>query len=110
MKVLIDECAPRALKRVLAEHEFDCLTVQEAGWSGTVNGELLNLAELQFDALLTLDSNVKYQQNMSGRRIAIVILRARSNRLPDLIPHISDCVRALRRIKPGEIVYVGLST
>jgi predicted nuclease of predicted toxin-antitoxin system len=107
MKVLIDECAPKALKQALAAHGFECLTVQEAGWSGRVNGELLELAEAGFDALITLDTNLRYQQNLTGRKIAIVILRARSNRLRDLSPHFPSCMKALRTIKPGEITYVG---
>jgi predicted nuclease of predicted toxin-antitoxin system len=74
MKVLIDECAPRALKYTLAVHGHECLTVQE-------NGELLALAEAEFDVLVTVDTNLRYQQNLAGRKIAIVILRAQSNRL-----------------------------
>jgi predicted nuclease of predicted toxin-antitoxin system len=109
MKVLIDECAPRALKQALAADGYECLTVQEAGWSGKVNGELLDLAEAEFDALVTLDTNLRYQQNLTGRKLAIVVFRARSNRLYHLRPHFSSCVNALKSIKPGEIFYVGES-
>lgn len=56
--------------------ELECLTVQEAGWSGKENGELLALAESEFDVLVSIDQNIRYQQNLTGRRIAIVILRA----------------------------------
>jgi predicted nuclease of predicted toxin-antitoxin system len=59
MKGLIDECAPRALKHALAPHGHDCLTVQEAGWAGKVNGELLQLAEAEFDVLVTVDTNLE---------------------------------------------------
>lgn len=107
MKVLIDECAPRALKQALASHGHECLSVQEAGWSGKVNGELLELAEAEFDVLVTVDTNLRYQQNLAGRKIAIVILRARSNRLTHLSPHFPACVEALQSIIPGEIIYVG---
>jgi len=110
MKVLIDECAPRALKHTLAPHGHECLTVQEAGWSGKVNGELLDLAEAEFDVLVTVDTNLSYQQNLAGRKIAIVILRARSNRLTHLSPHFPACVTALQSIKPGEIIYVGTAS
>jgi predicted nuclease of predicted toxin-antitoxin system len=61
VRVLIDECAPKALKKHLANHGHECLTVQEAGWSGKQNGELLNLAEKAFDVLVTLDTNLRYQ-------------------------------------------------
>jgi predicted nuclease of predicted toxin-antitoxin system len=107
MKVLIDECTPRALKHSLAEHGHECITVQEAGWSGKANGELLAFAEAQFDVLVTLDANLQYQQNLAGRRIAIVIIRAQSNRLEHLSPHFPDCAKVLETIKPGDIVRVG---
>jgi predicted nuclease of predicted toxin-antitoxin system len=108
MKVLIDECAPRALKQTLAGAGHECFTVQEAGWSGKVNGDLLALAEAKFDVLVTLDTNLEYQQNLAGRKIAIVILRARSNRLVDLRPHFPAIANVLRSINPGEICYVGI--
>ena len=107
MRVLIDECAPRALKHAIAANGYENLTVQEAGWSGKVNGELLDLAEAEFDVLVTLDTNLSYQQNLAGRKIAIVILSARSNRLIHLSPYFPACVKALQSIKPGDIVYVG---
>jgi predicted nuclease of predicted toxin-antitoxin system len=106
MRVLIDECAPKALKQAPTAQGYECLTVQEAGWSGKVNGELLNLAEAEFDVLITLDTNLAYQQNLARRTIAIVILRARSNRLNHLSPHFPACAKVLQSIKSGEIVYV----
>ncbi len=72
-----------------------------------VNGELLDLAGSEFDALVTLDTNLRYQQNLTGRPIAILVLRARSNRLSDLRPQFSSCAKALQSIKPGEIIHVG---
>jgi len=107
MKVLIDECAPRALKHALESHGHECRTVQEAGWSGKQNGELLTLAESKFDALVTLDTNLQYQQNLTGREIAIVVIRARTNRLPELAAYFPPCVEALKTIKPGQIVQLG---
>ena len=107
MKILIDECAPRALKRNLTAHGHDCLTVQEAGWSGKENGELLALAEGKFDVLVTLDTNLNYQQNLAGHKIAMVILLARSNRLDQLSPLFPGCADALAIIKPGDVVRVG---
>jgi predicted nuclease of predicted toxin-antitoxin system len=103
MRILIDECAPRALKRHLINHGHECLTVQEAGWSGRQNGELLSLAEISFDVLVTVDTNLRYQQNLSGRRIAVVILQSSSNRIEHLRQHFPACVLALEKIKPGEV-------
>jgi predicted nuclease of predicted toxin-antitoxin system len=107
MKVLIDECAPKALKTFLKKHGHECLTVQEAGWSGRENGEPLAVAETKFEVLVTVDTNLRYQQNLAGRRIAIVILLSSSNRLEHLRPYFPDCVQALEKVKPGEIVQVG---
>ena len=104
MRVLLDECAPRALKAVLAAHGHKCMTVQDAGWSGKQNGELLDLAEPQFDVLVTLDTNLRYQQSLAKRRIAIVVLRARSNRLEHLVPLFPACVKAIETIQPGDLV------
>ncbi|PYU53116.1 MAG: hypothetical protein DMG48_02440 [Acidobacteria bacterium] len=107
MRILIDECAPRALKKHLMNHGHECRTVQEAGWSGKQNGELLSLAEPAFDVLVTVDTNLRYQQNLSGRRIAIVVLQSSSNRLEHLRQHFPTLVLALDKIEPGEMVQVG---
>jgi hypothetical protein len=88
---------------------FDCTTVQEAGWSGKENGELLALADASFDVVVTLDRNLRYQQNLTGRRIALLIVRASSNRVVDLQPHFSACAETLLTIQPGTVVEVGSS-
>ena len=107
MKVLIDECLPRRLKNHLTEH--DCLTVPEAGLAGKRNGELISLAEQQkYEIFLTMDKGVEYEQNVRALSLAIIILRARSNRLADLVPYVSDCLEQMKSIKPGEVVRVGL--
>ena len=104
---MIDECAPKALKYFLTKNGHDCSTVQEAGWSEKENGELLSLAEANFDVLVTLDTNLRYQQNLTGRQIAIVVLMARSNRLVNLSPYFAACATAVRKVKRGEIIQVG---
>jgi predicted nuclease of predicted toxin-antitoxin system len=71
MRVLLDECVPRALRRELPGHNVK--TVAEAGWAGVKNGELLQLAANEFDVFLTIDRNLEYQQNFSG-----VVLRLSS--------------------------------
>jgi predicted nuclease of predicted toxin-antitoxin system len=106
-EILIDECAPRALKTALVTGGYDCTTVQEAGWSGKDNGELLALADAVFDVLVTVDQKIRYQQNLTRRKIALVIVRARSNRLVDLQPHFPACIEALGSIQPGTVVEVG---
>jgi len=107
MKVLLDECAPRQLKAFLAAEGYFCRTVQEEGWSGIQNGKLLALADPAFDVLITIDKGIQYQQNMTGRRIAIIIVHGRSNRLIHLSPHFPACVEVLKSIHPGQVVQVG---
>ena len=105
MKVLLDECIPRKLKDSLLDH--DCKTVPEAGFAGQKNGRLLSLAETAgFDLFLTMDKSLKYQQNLAGRRIAILIVRAKSNRLKDLLPHLEACRSIMTSIRPGEVIRV----
>lgn len=106
MKVLVDECAPKELKTFLTKQGHKSLTVQEAGWAGKANGELLKLAEAEYDVLVTVDTNLRYQQNLEGSRIAIVILQFSSNRLDHLRQYFPACVSAIERIKPGEIIQV----
>ncbi len=107
MKVLIDECAPKALKAFLSKHGHKSLTVQEVGWSGKENGELLARAENEFDVLVTIDTNLRYQQNLEGRRISIVVIQSSSNRLEFLRQYFPACALALKKIKPGQIMHVG---
>ena len=104
MRVLLDECISRKLKAQLVGHE--CRTVPEAGWAGKENGELLALAEGSFDVFLTLDKGVQYQQNLSGRHIAVLIVKAPSNRIEDLIARVPACLAALHHIRPGQVIRV----
>jgi len=85
----------------------DCSTVQEIGHSGKKNGELLTLAEGHFNVFVTLDKNIQYQQNLAGRKIAILLIGARSNDMDDIRPHLGECVAALQVIQPGQVVRVG---
>jgi hypothetical protein len=106
MKVLLDECIPRKFKYALPDH--DCSTVPEAGFAGQQNGRLLSLAEAAgFDLLLTIDKSLRYRQNLSGRNISIVVIRAKSNRLHDLLPFAEACRSAMNLIQPGEVLRVG---
>ena len=106
MKVLLDECIPRKLKRSLPGHE--CQTVPEAGFAGKTNGELIAIAEERgFEVLLTVDKGLAHEPNMAGRRIAILIVRAKSNRLADLLPHAAECVARISSVKRGQIARVG---
>ena len=70
----------------------------EAGFSGKENGELLAVADKKFDVLLTIDKNIRHQQNLAGKKIAVLIIRSISSDLEDIRPHIPDALAALRTI------------
>ena len=105
MKILLDHNLDRRLKNYLTEYET--ATTQEQNWANALNGELLALAEENgFDVLLTADANIKSQQNLSNRKIAILVLRAFNNRLATHAEMIEDIHEALAKIQPGEIVEI----
>jgi predicted nuclease of predicted toxin-antitoxin system len=97
----------RRFSSSLSSREHECLTVPEAGFAGKTNGELLALAEAGFDVFVTLDKGFAYQQNLTGRKIPILLIRAKSARLADLLPHAQACREAIATIEPGEIIHVG---
>ena len=105
MRVLLDECLPRRLKRELIEHEVR--TVPEMGWSGKRNGEFLRLAAREFDAFITVDRRLPHEQKLSTLRIVAIVLVARSNRLLDLLPLVPATLEVLLRARPGEALVVG---
>ena len=105
MKVLLDECVPRKLRLELSKHEVH--TVTERGWSGIKNGKLLALAEAEFDVLLTVDQNLKYQQNLKAFNIGVILLVARNNRLKTLLPLMPKAKEALENIKASDFIRVG---
>lgn len=106
MRILLDECAPRPLKRELSDYEIQ--TVVEMGWSGKKNGELLQLMSQEgFTILLTTDQNLRYQQNLQQTGVSVIVLIASSNRLPDLLPLIPETRNAIESIVPGEVIEIG---
>lgn len=102
MKILVDECVPVKLVRLLAGHTF--VTAQEKGWGSFKNGQLLSLAEPEFDLFLTCDRNLQYQQNLKGRRIAILLLS--TNHWPTLKRQANLVQAALGKIQPGQFLTV----
>jgi predicted nuclease of predicted toxin-antitoxin system len=97
MRVLLDECVPKPVLKWLTGH--DARTTQEMGWKSKKNGELLALAENHFDVFLTADRNLSYQQNLSHRKIAIVLLP--TNRLPIISRHIKEITNAVASVAPN---------
>jgi len=98
MKVLLDECVPWPLRKSLPGHE--CMTAQDRGWGGFSNGELLSVAEQEFDLFVTSDQNLRYQQNLAGRRIAILELS--TNDLRRLQAAATTLAVIVNEMKPSE--------
>lgn len=105
VRLLLDECVPRRLGRELVGHEV--ATVQQQGWSGISNGQLLALAAPEFDVFLTVDQGIPYQQNFASLEIAIVSMVARSNDISDLRPLIPQVLEALSSAVPGRFSRIG---
>ena len=105
MRVLLDENVPRKLKHRLAP-EHEAVTVAEHGWAGRVNGALLRAADAEFDAFVTLNRGIEYQQNLSGLTLRVVVIRAFSNTYEELLPLVPSVHAALARLGPGELARV----
>lgn len=106
MRVLLDENVDRRLKAHFDE-AFEVLTVRERGWSSLTNGALLASAQVEFDAMVTMDRNIPYQQNIPSFELGLVVIRAFSNRKAAVEPLMPEVNRALATIQPGQVVYVG---
>ena len=104
MKLLLDECVTRRLKRDLIGHEAK--TVAEAGFRGLKNGALLSAASADFDVLITVDRNLPYQQNVASLQIAVLILVSRGITYADLKPLVPALLASLDSIKRGEVLKV----
>ena len=105
MKLLIDECIDERLRLSFPEH--DCRTARFAGLAGLKNGQLLEAAEAAgFDVLITVDQNIPDQQNLSGRRLSLLILCAGTNRLRDLLPLVAATNAALGSVGHGAVVTI----
>jgi hypothetical protein len=106
VRILLDECLDRRLAKDIEGHEV--VTVPEAGWAGIKNGELLARAQTQFDAFVTVDRNLAFQQNIPRFTIAVIVLQAPTNRLKDLRPLLPRLQQVLLTAPKGEVVWVSL--
>ncbi len=105
MRVLLDEQLPRQLAPELTGHEVR--TVQQQGWGGLTNGDLLGrAADEGFEVLLTADQNLEFQQNLARARVGIVVLVAASNALEDLLPLVPGVLETIPKSKPGRVLRV----
>jgi hypothetical protein len=106
VKVLLDECVNNRIIRYLVG--FDIKTVQKMGWAGIKNGTLLGLAETQFDAFVTIDQNLSYQQSIKKFNLALIVIETPSNNLTALLPFMPHLVATLPRAPKGELTTVSL--
>ena len=105
MRILIDECIDERLRNALLGH--DCQTARYAGLSGLENGDLLAAAEKAgFELFLTVDQGIEYQQNLTTRKLAIIVFRGKSNRLKDLLPLVPLCLARMKSLEPGKVVSI----
>jgi uncharacterized protein (DUF2249 family) len=100
MKILFDHGTPAPLRRQLASHEIS--TAYEMGWAKLSNGDLLAAAEKAYDVFITTDQNLRYQQNLTGRRLAILVLPTTS--WPEIQKHAHKIADTVNALKPGDFI------
>jgi hypothetical protein len=105
MRVLLDECVDWRLSRSIVGHEVK--TARQMGWSAIKNGELLTLAEAEFDVFVTVDRNLSFQQRLPAFNVAVIVIRSRSNRLASLMPLVPALLAAIPAARPGTVTTVG---
>ncbi len=105
MKLLLDECVDQRLAAEIQGHAVK--TVPEMGWASFKNGQLLSLAQSDFDVFITVDRNLPYQQSLPKFNIAVVILQAPTNRLADLKPLVPRLLAELQTAPVGQATFVG---
>jgi hypothetical protein len=105
VKILLDECVDRRFARDLPGHEVT--TVPQRGWAGIKNGELLARAEKEFDAFITVDRKISVQQDLTRFQIAVVLLRAATNRLEHIRPLAPALIEALGPAPKGALTVIG---
>ena len=104
MTILLDECLPHRLARLLAGHEVK--TSRQMNWQGLSNGRLLAAADPHFDVFLTVDKNLVQQQRIEGLRLAVIVLHAPSNKIEDLSPLVPQILALLPALQPGQVLKV----
>jgi hypothetical protein len=100
VKILLDECVDRRFAREFVG--FEIKTVPQMNWASIKNGELMKLAEAEFDVFVTVDRNLSFQQNLPKFNIAVVVLRSKSNRLADLQPFAEKIIKNISNFEKGK--------
>jgi predicted nuclease of predicted toxin-antitoxin system len=105
VRILLDECIDEALRHYFTGHE--CRSARYAGLRGLTNGELLAAAEKSgFEAPITVDQNMPHQQNLRSSAISLVVLRARTTDIDDLVVLVPQVLATLERLRRGDVVRI----
>ena len=102
MKIFLDHCVPKRLLRLLTEHEVK--TAYQMGWAAKKNGELLQLVASEFEVFLTVDQNLRHQQNLASSSLRFIVLVAANNQYDSLAPLIPQVKVALTKLAPGDVI------
>jgi hypothetical protein len=105
VRALLDEQIPRLLGRHLDGHEVDI--VSRRGWTGVKNGALLQLMHGEYDVFVTMDRGIEHQQNLARLSFGVLLIRAPSNRMIDLLPLVPAILEILTDVQPGKLFRVG---
>jgi len=108
IRVYLDNNLPIRLKAALSSG-FAVLHARDVGWQGVLNGELLDRTEAEFDVLLTMDQNMPFQTNILGRKLAGLVVEAKSNRFSEIEPLIDSIASAIPRLKEGRFFVISES-
>ncbi len=104
MRILLDENVPKKLKRAFPDYVVS--TVTEMGWAGTKNGALLAMAESVFDVLLTVDKSIQYQNDFADKKIILVTMIVKRNKIQFLLPLVPKVIQALQSAIPGQVINI----
>jgi hypothetical protein len=106
LRILLDECVDSRLAASFGT--FEVRTVADQGWVGISNGQLLSRAAAEFDVFVTVDRNLSFQQHLPKFDIAVILLRAKTNRIVDLVALVPELVSAIPNAKSGVVTAIGL--
>lgn len=105
MRVLLDECVDSRLAQHIRGHSVS--TVAERGWGGISNGELLALAQTEFDVFVTVDRNLSFQQHLPSFNVAVVLMTSKSNRIAELVALVPALLAAIPTARTGSVTTIG---
>ena len=108
IKILLDECLPKKLKYRIEEldSEYIAKTTPELGWASHSNGELLSVAEGEFDVFITSDKNLSFQQSILTSSLQVLLLKARTNTYEDLFPLVEKIPSVIKAHQPGKFIEI----